>query len=55
MPYSLASYEKRVALGYQPAGPRGYPCQPAPHSGKPQTVLAILQGRGGRVQVRQAD
>jgi len=23
--------------------------QPAPHSGKPQTVVAILQGRGGRI------
>ena len=25
------------------------------HSGKPQTVMAILRGRGGRVLERQAD
>jgi hypothetical protein len=37
--------EYHSAAGYQPAS----------HSGKPQTVLAVLHGRGGRVQGRQAD
>jgi len=34
-----------------PADP-GYPCKAAPHSGKPQRVVAILRGRGGRVPGR---
>src|ERR1019366_8670795 len=37
-----------------PSATRPADCQSAPHSGKPQTVLAILRGLGGRVQERQA-
>jgi len=49
---AVGKYWKQTYLaGCQPAAG----CHPAPHSGKPQTVLAILRGRGGRIQGRQAD
>jgi hypothetical protein len=51
---SLASCG-RLGVPSGPGQPPAAGCHPASHSGKPQRVGAVLRGRVGRIQRRQAD